>query len=111
MNREPTIRFTRDKSIAFLAGTSEKGHVGDRLKLMFTMLVSYENDKGAIEVKKRYECELKTNGYRLRIAVCTEEEAQIEVLARQRAAELFKQVYGTERSTANFVLVSIIESR
>ncbi|HUC91974.1 MAG TPA: hypothetical protein VMS09_08090 [Paenibacillus sp.] len=60
-------------------------------------------------MRKRYECKLETEGYRLNVTVFAENESTVERLALRRAAELFRQTFGKEKKTSDFVVVSVKE--
>lgn len=60
-------------------------------------------------MRKRYECRLETEGYHLNVTVFAENEWAVKGLAQQRAVELFRQLYGTEKQTSDFVVVSVTE--
>lgn len=62
-------------------------------------------------MSKRYDCELETTGYSLRVSVFTENPLQVDALARQKAVERLKQVYGLARSSLDFKLTSVQEKR
>lgn len=60
-------------------------------------------------MKPHYECELETDGYRLKVTVFSDSATSVEQIARQRAAQLFKEMYGMERSEAKFKVLAIRE--
>jgi hypothetical protein len=58
---------------------------------------------------KRYECLLEAAGYRLKLTVFAAHPTVVETLARQKAAERLKQVYGLTVSQNDFQLLLIQE--
>lgn len=60
-------------------------------------------------MKPHYECELETEGYRLKVTVFSESVSSAEQVARQRAAQLFKEMHGVERNEAMFKVLAIRE--
>lgn len=60
-------------------------------------------------MKPHYECELETEGYRLKVTVFSDSASSAEQIARQRAVQLFKEMYGVERSEAKFNVLAIRE--
>lgn len=60
-------------------------------------------------MSKRYECELETAGYRLKISVFSEEVSVVEGMARLRAVQLLKELYGLDRRAADFNIIAMQE--
>lgn len=60
-------------------------------------------------LNKRYDCELETAGYRICVAVFTANRSEVESLARRKALERLKQVYGLERTDDELKLISVQE--
>jgi hypothetical protein len=60
-------------------------------------------------MKKRYECELETAGYRLKISVFSEEVSVVEEMARIQAMQLLKVMYGLNRRVADFNVIAMQE--
>lgn len=58
---------------------------------------------------KRYECLLEAAGYRLKLTVFVPHPTKVETLARQKAAERLKQVYGLTVAQNDFQLLLIQE--
>lgn len=58
---------------------------------------------------QHYECELKTDGFRIRVTVVAEKRFEVESLARQKAAERLEQVYRLKRRASDFNVISIVE--
>lgn len=83
------IRYTKDRTCVFLAGTNRM-----------------ERDD---QVDRQYVCGLVADGYRIRITVFTSDRSKVEALARQRASERMKQAYGIEKAPAEFVVFEITE--
>ena len=60
-------------------------------------------------MKSHYECDLETEGYRLKVTVFSESLSLVELVARQRAAQLFKEMYRGERKATMFKVLAIRE--
>ncbi|MEB3103314.1 hypothetical protein [Ferviditalea candida] len=60
-------------------------------------------------MSKRFECELETAGYRLKVSVFSERRSAVEVMARQRAVQLLKEMYGLNRRAADLNVITIQE--
>lgn len=60
-------------------------------------------------MNRQFECCLVVDGYRIRVTVFTVDNAKVEGLARQRASERIKQIYGIDKAPVEFVVVEITE--
>jgi hypothetical protein len=60
-------------------------------------------------VEQRYDCSLMLDGYRIRVTVLTADKAKVEEIARQKASERLKQIYGINKAPVEFVVVEVTE--
>ncbi|MFC0213893.1 hypothetical protein ACFFK0_15790 [Paenibacillus chartarius] len=60
-------------------------------------------------MSKRYECELETAGYRMKISVFSERRSEVEGMARLRDCQLLKVIYGLDRRAEDFNVITIQE--
>lgn len=83
------INFIRGRNGVFLAGMNLK--------------------RGVELMVRQYECILVADGYRIRVTIFTADQSSVEALARQRASERLKQIYGITKAPVEFVITEVME--